>query len=200
MAAGTEPPFLTERDAMVRDTLRDFAERHGLGKYFLYAGRLEEGKRVHVAARYVADFARRFADGSLSDAALGGLGDAELRARLTAVKGVGSWTVDMFSMFSLGRADVLPVGDLAVRKGLNALAGKSGAAALPSPAEMEAAAAAWRPYRSAACWYMWRLNAPSTPATPATPKAPKAKAAAAAAAAAAGRKRARGGGDAGESE
>lgn len=82
-----------------------------------------------------------------------GLDDEVLVERLTAVRGVGRWTVEMLLMFRLGRPDVLPLADLGVRKGF---ARTYGLADLPTPAELEAGAACWRPYRSVGSWYMWR--------------------------------------------
>lgn len=74
--------------------------------------------------------------------------------RLTSVKGIGVWTVHMFMMFSLHRPDVLPVGDLGVRKGVRDLYGLKN---LPGPLQMEQLCEKWRPYRSVGSWYMWRL-------------------------------------------
>jgi len=78
--------------------------------------------------------------------------------RLVKLKGVGPWTVDMLLIFRLGRLDVLPVGDLGVRKGFQNLLQAKGVALerLPDPAEMIEAATPWRPYRSVAAWYLWR--------------------------------------------
>jgi 3-methyladenine DNA glycosylase/8-oxoguanine DNA glycosylase len=79
--------------------------------------------------------------------------DEEIVARLTQVHGVGRWTAQMFLIFRLGRADVLPVDDYGVRKGF-AVAFKKPAS--PSIADLERHAARWRPYRTAASWYLWR--------------------------------------------
>lgn len=84
---------------------------------------------------------------------LGALDDEEIIERLTIVRGVGRWTVEMLLMFRLGRPDVLPVGDYGVRKGF---ARAFGLAELPSPKELEAHGERWRPYRTAASWYLWR--------------------------------------------
>ncbi len=72
---------------------------------------------------------------------------------MTAVKGVGRWTAQMYLMFRLGRLDVLPVADYGVRKSLQK---HYGFRSLPKPDRMTRVAEAWRPYRSVACWYMWR--------------------------------------------
>ncbi|WIA09969.1 hypothetical protein OEZ85_010181 [Tetradesmus obliquus] len=110
-------------------------------------------------ASYLQELAAHFADGRLSDELLTGASDAQLLSALTAVRGVGPWTVDMFAMFHLGRPDVLPVGDLAVRKGLAHL---NGLPHQPSAAEMQALTQHWRPFRSLGCYYMWRLPLPAS--------------------------------------
>ena len=84
---------------------------------------------------------------------LPGLEDAAVIEHLTQEKGIGVWTAHMFLMFALRRPDVLPVGDLGIRAGMKKA---YGLAELPKPAEMEELAAQWRPYRSIACWYLWR--------------------------------------------
>ncbi len=79
--------------------------------------------------------------------------DEELIERLTTVRGVGVWTVEMLLMFRLGRPDVLPIGDLGVRKGFSLAYGLD---RMPTPKELAAHAECWRPYRSVGSWYMWR--------------------------------------------
>ncbi len=81
------------------------------------------------------------------------MSDEEIIERLTLVRGVGRWTVEMLLMFRLGRPDVLPVGDLGVRKGF---ALTFGGRTLPDPEVMSRRAERWRPYRSVASWYLWR--------------------------------------------
>jgi 3-methyladenine DNA glycosylase/8-oxoguanine DNA glycosylase len=92
--------------------------------------------------------------GGLGDAFLErrGLRDDELRNALISLRGVGPWTVDMFCVFYLNRADVLPVGDFGVRKGMMRVYGLS---AMPSPEEMEKISESWRPTRTLASFYMW---------------------------------------------
>lgn len=72
---------------------------------------------------------------------------------VSKVKGLGSWSAEMFLLFHLGRRDLLPVKDLGIRKGFQALFGSKD---LPTPTQMERWAKPWRPYRSLACWYLWR--------------------------------------------
>ncbi|CAL5096290.1 unnamed protein product [Urochloa decumbens] len=105
-------------------------------------------------ASYLHDLATRFAAGELSDSAVSAMDEPALLAELTKVKGVGEWTVHMFMIFSLHRPDVLPCGDLGVRKGVQELYKLK---ALPKPEEMAALCERWRPYRSVGAWYMWRL-------------------------------------------
>jgi 3-methyladenine DNA glycosylase/8-oxoguanine DNA glycosylase len=81
--------------------------------------------------------------------------DDEIVERLTTVRGIGRWTVEMLLMFRLGRPDVLPVADLGVRKGFAMIYGLDD---LPTPDELTRHAERWRPYRSVASWYMWRVQ------------------------------------------
>lgn len=85
-------------------------------------------------------------------AALRRLGDEEILERFTQVRGIGPWTVEMLLIFRLGRPDVWPVDDYAVRKAYGQLFG----IAEPNPKEMRARAEAWRPWRTVAAWYLWR--------------------------------------------
>lgn len=100
------------------------------------------------------DLAAKTEDGTVPTlAALKKMDDAEVLSRLTAVRGVGSWTVEMLLIFRLGRPDVLPATDLGVQKGFQLTYGTP---ELPKPKHIEAAAEPWRPYRSVASWYLWR--------------------------------------------
>jgi DNA-3-methyladenine glycosylase II len=85
--------------------------------------------------------------------ALEQLADAEIIERLTEVRGVGRWTVEMLLIFQLGRPDVLPVDDFGVRSGFRAA---YGLARLPRPRALAAWGERWKPYRSIAAWYLWR--------------------------------------------
>lgn len=104
-------------------------------------------------ASYLHDLAEKFSDGTLSDSGIKEMDDESLLTMLTVVKGIGVWSVHMFMMFSLKRPDVLPVGDLGVRKGVKMLYGLK---ELPKPLEMEELCEKWKPYRSVGSWYMWR--------------------------------------------
>ncbi|HEY8715504.1 MAG TPA: hypothetical protein VIM00_08985 [Candidatus Acidoferrum sp.] len=81
------------------------------------------------------------------------LSDEELVERLVSVRGIGAWTVEMFLIFRLGRPDVLPIHDLAVKKGWSVTYGKK---RMPKPKELLKFGERWRPYRTVASWYMWR--------------------------------------------
>jgi len=86
-------------------------------------------------------------------AALLQLSDAEIIERLTQVRGIGRWTVEMLLIFQLGRPDVLPVDDFGVQTGFRAA---YGLARMPRPKAIAAWGERWRPYRSTAAWYLWR--------------------------------------------
>jgi DNA-3-methyladenine glycosylase II len=81
------------------------------------------------------------------------MSDQELVDRLTSVRGIGAWTVEMFLMFRLGRPDVLPIHDLGVQKGFALTYRKR---FMPSPKELAKFGERWRPYRTVASWYFWR--------------------------------------------
>lgn len=83
----------------------------------------------------------------------GSLTDDQLVARLTAVRGIGPWTVHMFLMARLGRPDVLPTGDFGIREAFKVNWRKR---RQPTPEELEKHARKWRPWRTVACWYLWR--------------------------------------------
>jgi len=103
---------------------------------------------------YLYDLAERVQDGRLDLHALDGHPDEEVIAQITAVKGLGRWSAEMFLMFRLNRPDILPVGDLGIVKGFQKLFGMK---RRPSPRTMERLAESWRPYRSVASWYLWRI-------------------------------------------
>jgi DNA-3-methyladenine glycosylase II len=106
----------------------------------------------NAKAAYLRDLAEHIVDGELPIDELAELSDAKVYELLTAIKGLGRWTVDMFLMFHLGRPDVLPVGDLGIRKAIQI---HYGLKELPKAAEMEQLAEAWRPYRTLASLYLW---------------------------------------------
>jgi len=107
---------------------------------------------------YIRDLARHTRDGRVRFEELPELPDEEVMARLTAVKGIGVWTVHMFLIFALRRHDVLPTGDLGIR---NAIRKAYGLEALPLPGEIESMAERWRPFCTVASWYLWRSLEPN---------------------------------------
>jgi len=102
---------------------------------------------------YLKDLATKTAAGMLDFSRLPALSDDEVIEHLTQVKGIGVWTAHMFLIFSLRRPNVLPTGDYGVQMALKKHYRKR---KLPRPKDMEKIARAWEPYRSVACWYMWR--------------------------------------------
>jgi DNA-3-methyladenine glycosylase II len=112
----------------------------------------EAGYSARKAA-YVADLATHFASGRLDPRTWRKLDDETLIAALVDVRGIGRWTAEMFLMFHELRPDVFPVDDLGLRKGV-AVHYRRGAAM--TPAELRAFGERWRPWRSAATWYLWR--------------------------------------------
>lgn len=102
----------------------------------------------------IKDLARHVLEKKVVPAKLPKLTDEEVSSMLLPVRGIGPWSVDMFLMFFLARPDVLPVGDLGIKKGMQK---HFGLRKLPDATRMLALAAPWRPYRTIASWYMWRL-------------------------------------------
>jgi DNA-3-methyladenine glycosylase II len=110
-------------------------------------------------AHSILELAARFANGAIP-ADLHTLTNSEIQRLLTTTKGVGAWTVDMFLMFNLCRPDVLPLGDLGVRKGMQRF---FKLAELPNPRQMQVLAEPWQPFRSMGSWYMWRVLESNSP-------------------------------------
>ena len=105
--------------------------------------------------RSLRDLSDRSLAGLLPSAAeLNRLDNQQIIEALTAVRGIGQWTVEMLLIFRLGRPDVLPVDDLGIRKGLARLRGLD---AMPPPKACIALAEPWAPYRSLASQYLWRI-------------------------------------------
>lgn len=176
------PPALRRRGSVYRSLLRAIlfqqlagaAARAIEGRFVaLYGGRypLPEAllatraptlRRAGLSRQKIAamrSVAQSFRDGEVRPRRFPHMSDAEFVEAVTRLRGIGEWTAHMTMMFSLGRPDVLPVGDYGVRKGMQAL---YGLAELPKPAEMERIAEPWRPYRTVASWYVWRHLDPVT--------------------------------------
>ncbi len=116
----------------------------------LRAAGMSRGKIL--AAR---DLAAKILDGTVPTVAeMKRMSEQEVMEALVAVRGIGPWTAEMYLMFWLGRPDVLPVGDLGVRKGFMIAYGKR---KLPTPEALARHGRRWAPYRTAAAWYLWRL-------------------------------------------
>lgn len=113
--------------------------------------------RQKIAA--IQDISQKRIEGTIPEARkLSRMRDDEIIERLTAARGVGRWTVEMYLMFTLGRPDVLPVDDLGVRKGAEKLYRRSF-----TPKDLGAYGERWSPYRSAASWHLWRIADTITP-------------------------------------
>lgn len=102
---------------------------------------------------FLRSLAEHVTSGELELERLDELSDADVTAELIAVKGLGPWTADMFLMFHLERPDVLPVGDLGIRR---AVERAYGLPELPDAGELTRIAEPWRPHRTLACRYLWR--------------------------------------------
>lgn len=113
--------------------------------------------RQKIAA--IKDVSQKRIDGIIPEARnLARMNNDEIIERLTAARGVGRWTVEMYLMFTLGRPDVLPIDDLGVRKGAEKLYRRKF-----TPKELGKYGERWAPYRSAAAWHLWRLLDTQTP-------------------------------------
>jgi DNA-3-methyladenine glycosylase II len=102
---------------------------------------------------YLRDLARHVLEGALDLPRLRDLPDDEVASRLVAVKGIGQWSADMFLIFHLRRPDVLPVGDLGIRRAVEATYNLPG---LPDEDTLQTLAEPWRPQRTLACLYLWK--------------------------------------------
>jgi DNA-3-methyladenine glycosylase II len=120
---------------------------------------------------YLRDLSARIADGRLNLDELEALPDEQVIERLTAVKGFGRWTAEMFLMFRLHRPDVLPAGDLGI---VNAIQRLYRLRKRPDPKRILKMGEAWRPYRSVASWYLWQTlrNEPLSTAPRSRPRSP----------------------------
>jgi DNA-3-methyladenine glycosylase II len=102
---------------------------------------------------YIKELSSRISNGKLDFASLINNSDEEIIAELIKVKGIGRWTAEMFLIFCLEREDVIPLGDLGVRKAMQKLYNLP---QLPDPSSILAISLPWRPYRSIATWYLWK--------------------------------------------
>ena len=103
--------------------------------------------------KYIKELSKKIESKELKLNTLSRLSDEEIITHLTQVKGIGRWTAEMFLIFTLGRQDILPVGDLGLKKGIQLLYSMP---ELPKEDAMEEIAESWRPYRTVATWYLWK--------------------------------------------
>jgi DNA-3-methyladenine glycosylase II len=186
-----EPTFHNLAEAIVYQQLNGKAARTIFERFTALAGdpvtpegilklSAEQLRKVGLSKQkssYLFDMADKAQRRELDFSKLAGMSDDEVIKHLTQVKGVGVWTAHMFLMFSLQRANVLPIGDFGIRMAmhkhyLDSTAKKNGLSKmktkknpaktpsvkikLPTPEQMERIAKRWEPYRSIACWYLWR--------------------------------------------
>lgn len=116
--------------------------------------KLMEAGLSNQKMNYLYDLSQKFQDGFITPEKFPSMTDEEIREHLVAVKGIGVWTADMFLMFTLGRMDILPTLDLGIKKGFQKLFKLR---TLPDHDKMVKLARPWAPYRTVACWYLWRL-------------------------------------------
>jgi len=105
-------------------------------------------------ANYIRDLSEKWKRGEVDLSNIESMSDEAISDELIKVKGIGQWTADMFLMFTLVRPDVFPFGDLGIQKGFMILNKMD---RLPKPNEMEKEAEQWRPYRTVAAWYLWKI-------------------------------------------
>ena len=150
--------------AAIQRRLRDLCPRRRItakAVLSIPAAKLRAAGLSKQKVAYVTDLAQHFAARKLTGAGLRRMSDEEVIAACTQVKGIGRWTAEMLLIFCLGRLDVWPVDDLGLRKAVGRMIG---ADELPSPKETQAIGEPFRPYRSIACWYLWRsLEGPLLP-------------------------------------
>jgi DNA-3-methyladenine glycosylase II len=141
--------------------LRRFASSCGSGEFPTPEEVLAAPERKMRAAGFslakiaaLKDLAQKTLEGVVPErASLAEIEDDEIIERITQVRGIGRWTVEMMLMFQLGRADVLPIDDFGVRNGFRLAYGLR---KMPPPRALAAFGERWRPHRSAAAWYLWR--------------------------------------------
>lgn len=119
--------------------------------------RMEKLRAVGLSgqkASYVKDLAEKFLNGTINPKLFSNMSDVEIVEHVVAVKGIGEWTAQMFLMFTLGRPDVLPTGDLGIQKAFQKIFGLR---SKPSPKKMERLSRGWSGHRTVACFYLWRF-------------------------------------------
>jgi DNA-3-methyladenine glycosylase II len=164
-------PFQTLAQAIAHQQLNGTAARTILGRFIQSCGKAgtfptppevlkAKDKTLRAAGLSFAkiaalkDLARKTLDGTVPEHdALVSLPDGEIIERLTQVRGIGRWTVEMMLMFRLGRPDILPIDDFGVRAGFKLAYGLR---KMPAPKALAAFGEKWSPHRTVAAWYLWR--------------------------------------------
>ena len=103
---------------------------------------------------YIKNLADYFDSNIFNSSKVKKMNNEAISVELIKIKGIGQWTVDMFLMFSLNRPDVMPYSDLGIQRGIKIIFDLN---ELPTKHEMEALSERWRPYRTIACWYLWKI-------------------------------------------
>jgi len=103
---------------------------------------------------YVNNLSDYFENNSFQKKDVERMTDEKISKELIQIKGIGQWTIDMFLMFTLNRPDILPYKDLGIQKGIMKILNMKNH---PTKKEMENCSSKWRPYRTIACWYLWRM-------------------------------------------
>jgi DNA-3-methyladenine glycosylase II len=161
-------PFQSLAEAIIYQQLAGAAADAIYGRFLkIYRGRFPSPGRLIATrdeklraaglsarkAEYLKDLARHIADGRIRPRLLHSMTDEQVVEQLVKVKGIGRWTAEMFLIFCLGRPDVLPVGDLGLRRAIQKTYSLRDT---PSEQVMQDIARAWKPYRSIATWYLWK--------------------------------------------
>ena len=102
---------------------------------------------------YIKELSKKIESKELNMRKISTQSDEQVIEVLTDVKGIGRWTAEMFLIFSLGRLDILPVGDLGLKKGIQSMYSLK---ELPEKEQIEQLAESWKPYRTVATWYLWK--------------------------------------------
>jgi DNA-3-methyladenine glycosylase II len=117
------------------------------------ASKLQNAGLSRMKISYIRDLSKKIIDGQIRFRTFRKMSDDEIVSELTQISGIGRWTAHMFLIFCLGRQDILPVGDLGLRKGIQRLYCLP---EIPKDRQIEEIAEKWRPYRTAATWYLWK--------------------------------------------
>tara|TARA_Y100000590_G_C15373038_1_gene883307 strand:- start:92 stop:706 length:615 start_codon:yes stop_codon:yes gene_type:complete len=103
---------------------------------------------------YIKNLAVYFDTNVFSSKEVQKMSNEAISSELIQIKGIGQWTVDMFLMFTLNRPDIMPYSDLGIQKAMRIVFNLN---RLPTKSEMESLSARWKPYRTIACWYLWKI-------------------------------------------